>query len=135
MNTLHKIITTVLALVLFAFVTSSFLQAQPQQQPRGPMLPDSTQIVKMVDELAEAVSLSEKQKEEILKLHFEHFNQAKAGMKKEQKDNEKPRKAPDELRAKFEEQIKALLNEEQQAKFDNFFKQQHQERRRPPREH
>ena len=88
MNTLHKIVTTVVALVLFAFVTSSFLQAQPRQKPREPMLPDSTQIVKMVNELSEAVSLSEQQKEAVLKLHFEHFHQAKAGMKKEQKNHE-----------------------------------------------
>ncbi|MBC8186494.1 hypothetical protein H8E88_35890 [candidate division KSB1 bacterium] len=125
-----KIITTAVTLVLFAFLTSNLLQAQPRQERRGPMPPDSTQIVKMVDELAKAVSLSEKQKEEVLKLHFEHFSHAKAEMGKGQRNHEAMRKAHDEMRAKFEKQIKAVLNEKQQAKFEKYLKQQRKERRR-----
>ena len=132
MNKLSKIITIAVSLVLFAFLTSNLLQAQPRQERRGPMPPDSTQIVKMVDELAKAVSLSEQQKEKVLKLHFEHFNQAKAEMGKERKNHEEMRKAHDEMRTKFEKQIKTVLNEKQQAKFEKYLKQQRKERR-PPR--
>lgn len=121
------------AFVFFAFVTSSLLQAQPRQERRSPMQPDSTQIVKMVDELAKAVSLSEKQKEEVLKLHFEHFNDAKGMEKKGQQNNEDRRKAHDEIREKIENKIKALLDNTQKEKFEEYLKKQNN-RNRPPRQ-
>ncbi len=131
MNKLSKIIISAVTLVFFAFLTSSLLQAQPRQERRGPMLPDSTQIVKMVNELTKVVSLSEQQKEEVLKIHFEHFNHEKTMMEKDQKNHKEMRKAHDESRGKFEKQIKTLLNEKQQAEFEKFMKRQHKERRRP----
>jgi len=136
MNKISKISSSLLSILVCVFLISNLSQAQPGRQHRPPMLPDSSQIVKMVDELAKAISLSEQQKEQVLKLHFEHFNQAKNMMEKEQKHHEEMRKAHDESREKFEKQIKALLNEKQQAEFDEFLKK-HYERReerqhRPP---
>lgn len=58
-------------------------------------------------------------------------------MEKEQKHHEETRKVHDEFREKFEKQIKALLNDKQQAGFEEFLKMQHEQRdkrqHRPPR--
>jgi len=82
MNKTSKISISVFSLLFYAFLITNHSQAQPGQQPRPPMLPDSIQIVQMVDELVNAVSLSEQHKEKVLKIHFEHFNQAKNMMEK-----------------------------------------------------
>jgi hypothetical protein len=133
MNKVSKISLSLFSLLFYVFLISSHSLAQPGQQQRPPMLPDSTQIVKMVNELAKAVPLSDQQKEKVLKIHFEHFNQVKVEMKNEQKHHDEIRKAHDEMRTKFEEQIKALLNEKQQAEFDKFIKSHHE--RRDNRDH
>jgi len=137
MNKISKISLSVCSILFCVFLMTSHSQAQPGQQHHPPMLPDSSRIVQIVDELAKAVSLSEQQKEKIMKLHFEHFNQAKNMMEKEQKHHEDMKKAHDDLREKFEKKIKALLNEKQQAGFEEFLKRQHERRdrrqHRPPR--
>jgi hypothetical protein len=137
MNKTSKISASLLSLLFCVFLIWSRSQTQPGQPQQPSMLPDSSQIVQMVDELAKAVSLSEQQKEKVLKFHLEHFNQAKNMMEKEQKHHEEMRKVHDEFREKFEKQIKALLNDKQQAGFEEFLKMQHERRdrrqHRPPR--
>lgn len=74
MNKILKISSSLWSLLFCVFLIWNRSQAQPGQPQQPPMLPDSSQIVQMVDELAKAVSLSEQQKEKVLKLHLEHFN-------------------------------------------------------------
>lgn len=126
----NGIITTLLGILIF----SVSLFAQPdQRQHRPPMLPDSTQIVKMVDNLSSALSLSKDQKEKITNLHFSHFKEAGELMAKDKADHEINRSKLDELREIFEEQVKSLLNDDQKMEFEKFMMRREKEPREPRR--
>ncbi|NQV36472.1 MAG: hypothetical protein HQ509_00515 [Candidatus Marinimicrobia bacterium] len=86
------------------------------------MLPDSKQIVQMVDELATALSLTEEQKTKVSEMHFAHFEEAKDQMEKSKTSRNNDRHAMDALRKEFEEQVKAVLNDEQKKQFETFIK-------------
>ena len=99
----------------FLFLTSLIvlivgnLFSQPPQ--RGgmqgpPPLPDSTQIVKMIDELAKEISLTDKQKTKVSELYFAHFEEAGELQEKYKADRESQREAMDELREDFDDQQK-----------------------------
>jgi len=122
MNKLTKIITTAVSLVFFFFLTSSLLQAQPRQERRGQLLPDSTQIVKMVDEMTKTLSLTEKQKIKISELHFAHFQEVKALMEKGKGNRKDNRKVMDEFRKDFEKQVKAQLTDKQKTDYEKHIK-------------
>ena len=114
-----------LSLILGMLLIAGNLFAQPQQ--RGgmqgpPPLPDSVQIVKMVDELATAISLSDEQKKQVSELHFAHFEEAKELMEENKSDRENHRQAMDDLRQEFDEQVKELLTEKQLKDFEKFIK-------------
>lgn len=119
-------ITIIVMLILIG--QSATAQHKPQQPPQPPPpLPDSLQIVKMVDDLSKELLLSSAQKEKIAALHFAHFKEAKAMMEKSKKEMEKSRAAMDASRKEFEKQVTTLLTEEQKAEFEQFMKT-----RRPP---
>lgn len=111
-----------LAVLFFTVFFTQLAQAQPRRDQRPPMLPDSTRIVQMVDELSENLSLSEEQKETITALHFAHFQEVKALMEKNTEKRGDDRKVMDELRNDFDEQIKAELSDTQKKKFDKLKK-------------
>lgn len=137
MSKLPKTITTIFTLMLFIFFVSNTLQARPARgggQGKGPRMPDSDQIEQMVDDLAEAILLSEQQQTDVLKLYTDHFDEMKTAMESGQKDHEAMRQQHEEMREELETDIKALLTEEQQGQFDEFMKEQQQQRQRPPRQ-
>lgn len=111
---------------LIVFFTSTLTQAQQHgqhgQRQGPPPIPDSTQIIQMVNELAKELSLSEFQKTKVTELHFAHFNQAKKMMEKQQSDREQNKKLMDANRKDFETQILTLFSKEQQAKFEVYMK-------------
>ena len=118
MNTKKFFIT--LAMIIFF---SPNLFAQQDQKPQGPPpFPDSARIVKMVDELAATLSLSKTQKGKVAELHFDHFAEAKVQMELGKEDREKHREVMDALRKDFEEQIQALLTDDQKIKLNEFMK-------------
>ncbi len=119
----------ILTLLLGCFILSGSLFAQPQHRQGPPPLPDSTKIVKMVDELAKKLSLKEEQKTEIEKLHHEHFAEAEQLMAGHKSEREKHRQKMDALRQDFEEQVKALLNAKQKTEFEQFVKKHKPESR------
>ncbi len=100
---------------------ASNIIAQPQHQQPPPMLPDSDQILKMVDELSTELSLREDQHVNILELFKAHFNEVKASMGN-QKDQSGNREEMDRLRSDFENKVKNLVNDKQKAGFDEFMK-------------
>jgi len=112
--------------MLFA-INYGYAQNHKHQHP--PMLPDSSKIVKMVEELSNELSLSESQKAEITELHFAHFAEAKAKMEQNKAEHEKNRESMDASRKEFEAQVSELLTDEQKARFENLMKN-----RRPPRQ-
>lgn len=93
----HHFLSFIIGLLLI----SGNLSAQPQGQAGPPPLPDSEQIVEMVDELAETLSLSEDQKSDISDLYFSHFEEVKELRDKHEGDREDHRQAMDVLRVKL----------------------------------
>ena len=139
---------SILVVVLVGTLISVGLQAQHRQGPPRP--PDQAQIKQMVDKLSAALSLTEYQKTEILRLFNDHFEKMNEVMKKigpppeerggkergHDRGSRPGQKEMENLRAGFEKDVKALLNEEQQKKFDEFMKKirpQQRRRERPGR--
>jgi hypothetical protein len=83
-----------------------------------PALPDSTQIVRIVEDMAKALKLTDAQKSHISDLHFAHFAAMKDRMGQAKGAREDHRKEMDALRLRFEDDVKALLNEEQKREFE-----------------
>jgi len=125
MNKGIKFILTCLTLVFF-MITGLYAQQDRQSRPQGPppphKLPDSDQVLKMVDHLAKILSLTAEQKEQVSKLHVSHFKEARELMGKNREAMENHRLTMENLRKNFEKQLKALFNEEQKREFEKFVK-------------
>ncbi len=123
--------TSLIFILLIAFFASTVGQAQQHDQQKRqqgpPPIPDSTQIVRMVDELAKELSLLEIQKASITKLYFAHFTEVKKMMESNKADHEINKKAMDANRKDFEAQVEALLTQTQKVEFEAFLKN-----KRPP---
>ena len=120
-------ITMSIILMLVFMVTIVNAQDRPPRRP--PMLPDSTHVVQMVDQMSEELSLTEAQKTQIINLQLEHFKQMKAIMKKDKAQHEKTRAAVDSLRDDMKKQMNEVLTDKQQKQFQEFM-----ESHRPTRE-
>jgi len=119
-NTENKLVLTFLTISL---LMAGSLMAQPEQnENRGPKLPDSAEITKMMDELAENLSLTEDQKSKISELHFAHFSEAKVMREKRQGDRENNREAMENLRKGFDEQVGAVLTDDQKKDYKKYMK-------------
>jgi Spy/CpxP family protein refolding chaperone len=82
--------------------------------------PDSCHIQLMVDDMKQALDLSDKQVEEIEQIHYKHMQEVKDLQMKYQGDCVGEREARRSTRDKVHEEIKAVLNDDQKAKFDEF---------------
>lgn len=120
----HRFLSFIIGLLLI----SGNLSAQPQRQSGPPPLPDSEQIVEMVDELAETLSLSEEQKSDVSDLYFVHFEEARKLRNEHEGDRENHRQTMDALRDDFEEQVKEILTDEQITEFEVFMKDRQKQR-------
>jgi len=121
-----KVKKLTLGLIAMLSFCSAFSQGRDEQRP--PMLPDSAQIVKRVEHLAKDLSLTEQQKETILKLHFAHFKEVKSQKENHDAQREKMREEMEALKQKFEQEVESQLTDEQKAKF-----QEIKNEKRPPR--
>lgn len=118
--------------LLLASGTTVFANGKP---PKGggqpPALPDSTQIVQIVDETAKELSLTAEQKDRISDLYFAHFAEAQKIMDQATGDRKDQRRKMEGLRDDFEKEVKAELNDEQKAQFEEMAKSR-KARRGPP---
>ena len=135
MNTIKRFNLSIALLITAMFFLTSNLSAQQRQgqgQEQGPPpIPNETQIVKMVEDLSAELSLSETQKTEILSLYTDHFAEVKSSMSSGQRAS---REEMESLKEEFEDDVKSILNDEQQDLFDEFVKKnQKQDRQRPNR--
>ena len=95
--------------------------------------PDSAQTVKIVDELASELSLTDKQKDAVLEIHLAHFKEAKKLMDQTKSDRKSHRDKMEALRKDFHSEIKKLLSDEQYKKFENYMKKHDHRPERPQR--
>lgn len=134
MNRHNQINRYLLFVVLGGLLFAGVALAQP---PHGgnqpPALPDSARIAELMDEMATALSLTAEQKLAVSALHFDFFADAKDLMEQHPGDRDSHRRAMDSLKSDLDKQVKALLTDEQKAKYDTFVKShapQHGQQRR-----
>lgn len=118
MNTKYFSNAASLLLIIAIFFISGNLFAQQGERKGPPKLPSDTEIDEMVSELSEELSLSKDQETKIHALYTEHFAEVKTSMSGERKSREEM----EAYRTKFEDQVKNLLNDDQQELFDEFQK-------------
>ena len=119
-----KLLGIILCLALAA-ASTAFAQGGRPSGPRGggmgpggpPALPDSAQVVQIVDEIAVTLELTADQKEQILGLHFDHFEEARELMSDRSGDREGQRQKMAALREEFENAVSELLDENQNTVF------------------
>lgn len=82
--------------------------------------PDSCHIQLMVDDMKKALDLSEKQVDQIEQIHYAHIAEVKELKTEYQDDCVAVRDARIAMRDKVHADVKAVMNDEQQLKFDEF---------------
>ena len=117
--------------VLLTGVNAGLAQGRqmPNRPPGGsrgqhqrPALPDSSQIVEIVDQTAQALSLTSEQKGQVSALYFAHFAEARDLMDAGNGQQDNHRADMDALRQTFETDVKALLDDQQKTAFDALVK-------------
>jgi Spy/CpxP family protein refolding chaperone len=136
MKTIVKLIMMVALATSFAVIT---VNAQPGyghgKHGHGPGYgrgfgPDSCHLQLMVEDLADALSLTDKQKADILELHYAHMAEMKSISENYQNDCVGEREARIASHKKMDDAIKTILTPDQQTKYDEFM-----EERRGPHAH
>ena len=94
----------------------------PDDRMGPPMMPDSAETVKLIDELAEELELTDAEKADVLEAPLAHFKKAGELMKQGDGDRESLRGKMDALRSEFEEQMEALLGDKRFDQFREFMK-------------
>ena len=117
MNTLKKINISIALLITTMFFVTINCSAQQRQGQGQPPIPNDTQINKMVEDLSAELSLSDVQKTEILALYQDHFAEVKSSMSSGERPN---REKMESLKEEFEDDVKSLLNDEQQDLYDKY---------------
>ncbi|MGQ1947482.1 hypothetical protein ACT3CD_10345 [Geofilum sp. OHC36d9] len=98
-------------------------QQGPQQGP--PPVPNARQIEKMVNSLAEDLSLSDTQKEQVSAIYTAHFKTVKEKLS----GNDRPERSEMEaLDKKLEEKVSALLTKAQTSQYKTWLKKQSSQR-------
>lgn len=139
MKNLKAIITGAAILILLG-ASAAFAQGGPPGGGRGgggqgrggpPPLPDAEQIEAMVDELDEALDLSDEQEAQVSELYVAHFEEVEEAMS----DGRPDRSRMESLRSDFEDDVKAVLDDDQQEAFDEYLESQERSRggQRPQR--
>lgn len=97
------------------------------------MVPDSAQAVKIVDELASELLLTNKQKEAVLEVHLAHFKEVKKLMDLNSNDRKSQRDKIEVLRKHLHSEMKELLSKKQYKEFEDYLKKQDPRPERPQR--
>jgi hypothetical protein len=122
------------ALLLSAFLLVIFAETGFAQPPRGRGMLDSTQIAAMVDTMSQKLSLSKEQKEKFGKIYFAAFAEGRKAFEKSQGDFQAIREARRQINEKRDNEVKALLNDEQKKIYDKILQEQQEQMRRRMRE-
>jgi Spy/CpxP family protein refolding chaperone len=82
--------------------------------------PDSCRVQLMVDDMRQALSLNDQQVAKIEQIHYAHIQEMKAIDQQYTNDCVGARDARWALRDKIDSDVKAVLNEDQKVKYDEF---------------
>ncbi len=130
MKTKIKLNTPIIYLVLIMFLCGGALRAQQDLQQGSPHVPNTKQVLNMVAEISEKLSLSTEVEVQITDLYINHFTTVRDKIK----IGRPKRKEMEALRIKFEKQVKTLLSKKQKRLYIKLQKKitQKQGRHRPP---
>ena len=119
MKTSNRISMRLLLVALISLFVAGNLSAQPGRDGRRPpRLPDAERIEAMVEDLAKTLSLTEEQETAVLELHVAHFDAARELMEKNEGGRGDARQAMEDLRKDLEEQVGAVLDDDQRATYE-----------------
>ena len=130
MKTLIKI--EVIAIVV-GFLCLNSISAQPPEGHKPPPIPNAEQIENMLDEMQEALSLSESQQQTISKMCTKHFEEVKVLMDQHKQQREQGKAEHDKLRKELELDVNEILNENQLDDYKAFV-EAHKPKDRPRKE-
>lgn len=130
MKTTKRISINFALLIALMVFLSSDLVAQQRQRQGPPPMPDDSQIEQMVEEMSEELSLTENQSTRVEEIFKEHIVDVNASMGNGERLS---REEMESKKVEFEEDVKKLLNEDQENQFDEFMRKQSKGNQRPRR--
>ena len=114
---------SIIWIVLITLLSGNFAQAQKGNKQGPPPVPDAEQVDKMVNKLADDLSLSDDQKNQVKDLYIDHFEQVRAVVEDARPDRE----VMEALAAEFEQNVSEVLTDEQN---EIFLEQRENQKRR-----
>lgn len=117
-----KSLSALLAITIFS---TGLVFAQPAGAQGPPSPPSDKQIEKMVKELNKELDLSDDQNEQVSEVYFAHFDKVEELMESSQRPSRTKMEALD---TELEEQVNALLNQDQQKLYTAWLKEQEKQR-------
>ncbi|MDE3742015.1 hypothetical protein [Maribacter polysaccharolyticus] len=119
-TTVRKITNAALLLCALMITGTTFAQrgGQGGGQQGPPPMPSDDEIVEMVSDLADEISLDEGQEAEILELYQAHFEEMESKMESGRPDRDEM----EALMSDFEEDVNAVLTDEQQKLYKKYLK-------------
>ncbi|MEE4260097.1 MAG: hypothetical protein V2I62_10080 [Bacteroidales bacterium] len=106
---------------LTIFLSVTFAQAQPRGKQGPHPIPDAKSVAAMVDNLSDELALNDLQKEKLSDIYTNHFDLLRE-MVEEDKNSRPDREMMDNMKNDFETEVKSVLTEDQQKKFDTYMK-------------
>ncbi len=117
-------------LLIFVLAITNVSCAQGERKAGPPPIPDAEKVSKMVDNLSKELDLSGEQKEQLAGIFNNHFDGMREKIEISEKTGERPSRDVMEKQIQdFENEVKSVLTQEQQKKFDAHMKKmrKHQE--------
>jgi Spy/CpxP family protein refolding chaperone len=120
--------TIKMGMIAFAISCAAYYSAQAQagdvpHHNGGYGPPDSCHIQLMVDDMAKQLTLTDQQRQQILEIHYKQMQEVKALPAKYKNDCVGEREARNQLRQQIHTEVRAVLNKDQQVKFDKSMKE------------
>ncbi len=116
-----KTASLVMILCLTIISTSTYAQqrgGQGERQQGPPPIPSTKQINKMVSDLADEISLTEQQEEQVLELYTNHFEEIES----KTKSGRPERDEMESFKRDFENDVRKVLSEDQQELYTSYMK-------------
>ena len=108
------------SLLIAGIIALLLLPVASMAQPRGPQVPDSSQIAAMFDSLALKVSLADSQKSKVRDIYFASFAETRKLMENRSGDFRAMMQKRRNIAEKRDAEIKALLTDEQEKAYDKY---------------
>ena len=119
-----KKLKSIVTLVAMMLATSLFAQPPGGGQQGPPPIPNAKEITKMVTEMSAEINLDEAQKESVQEIYTAHFE-----IVSEKVEAGRPeRKEMEALDTKLQEDVEAILDEDQQKLYKAYLKAQKKDR-------